>query len=232
MSVFGLRTGQRALVVAAHPDDETLGCGGTIARLTAEGVAVHVLAVTVRAVSMRGTVSDPQVRVDEFSSACEALGVTSGAVAWIDETGELDIAARPRAVVDLIERHEHVSLTTVRPDALLIPAASGFHQDHHVVHQAAVAAARVHGTQHTPRVVVGFRGVEDRWSVRDEPWRVHVDISEYWPAKQRALTCYATQLRGNGHPRNVEHIRAVDAAAGGALGWRYGETFVPYRLAY
>lgn len=49
MSAFGLTSGQQVLVVAAHPDDETLGCGGTIARLVAHGVRVHVLAVTVRA---------------------------------------------------------------------------------------------------------------------------------------------------------------------------------------
>ncbi|MFE0023384.1 PIG-L deacetylase family protein [Amycolatopsis sp. NPDC059021] len=234
MSTFGLSTAQRVLVVAPHPDDETLGCGGTIARLAAEGVDVHVLAVTVRAAVMWGGTSDPATRRDEFTNACAALGVTSSALAWIDETGELDITTRPRAVVELIERHEQASLAAVEPDALLIPAAGGFHQDHQVVHRAAFAAARVHarGSKHTPALVLGFRGVEDHWSAHEEPWRVHVNTSAHWYAKERALRCYISQLRGDGHPRAIEHIRTTDAATGGALGWHYAESFVPYRLAY
>lgn len=43
--MFGLNPGDSVLAVAPHPDDETLGAGGTIARLTAAGIAVHVLAV-------------------------------------------------------------------------------------------------------------------------------------------------------------------------------------------
>jgi LmbE family N-acetylglucosaminyl deacetylase len=234
MSVFGLTPGQQVLVVATHPDDETLGCGGTIARLVAEGVGVHVLAVTVRAAPLWSGESTPATRLREFTAACDALGVTRRAVAWIDHTGVLEIATRPRAVIELIEGHERVSLHALRPDALLIPAAGGFHQDHQVVHRAAFAAARVHGRgpQHTPPLVLGFRGVEDHWSARIEPWWCHVDTSQHWVTKENALRCYTSQLRGDGHPRRIEHIRTVDAAAGGALGWRYAESFVPYRLAY
>jgi LmbE family N-acetylglucosaminyl deacetylase len=232
VTILGLCKGQQALVVAPHPDDETLGCGGTIARLVADGVEVHVLAVTVRAASMWGGVSDPATRVAEFARAGDALGVSKKTVAWVDDTGETDLVVR--AVVNLIERHDEVSLDAVRPDVLFMPAAGGFHQDHQVVHQAAFAAARQHGRglKHTPPLVLGFRGVEDHWSASEQPWRCHIDISEHWDTKAQALRCYGSQLRGHGHPRNIEHIRTVDAAAGGALGWHYAETFVPYRLAF
>ncbi len=234
MSAFGLTPGQQVLVVAAHPDDETLGCGGTIARLVTDGVHVHVLAVTVRAAPLWAGQCTPTVRLREFTAACDALGVTRRAVAWVAHTGTLELATRPRAGVELIERHEQVSLHALRPDALLIPAAAGFHQDHQLVHRAAFAAARVHGRgpQHTPLRGLGFRGVEAHWSACAEPWWCHVDTSEPWASKEDALRCYASQLRDDGHPRCVDHIRMVDAAAGGALGWRYAETFVPYRLAY
>lgn len=230
MTVLDLCQGQRALVVAPHPDDETLGCGGTIARLAAAGAEVHVLAVTVRAASMWGGVSDPATRLDEFTRACDTLGVSKKTVAWVDNTGEADLATRPRAVVNLIEGQ----LNALHPDVLFIPASGGFHHDHQVVHQAAFAAARVHGRglKHTPPLVLGFRGVEDHWSATEQPWCCHIDISAHWETKAQALRCYRSQLRGDGHPRNIDHIRTVDAAAGGALGWHYAETFVPYRLAY
>jgi LmbE family N-acetylglucosaminyl deacetylase len=220
------------LVVAPHPDDETIGPGATVARLAADGVEVHVLCVTVRASKMWGSSSEPSVREQEFGKACAALGVVTSTIAWVDETGELDISSRQRALVDLIERHEEVSLTTVQPTALFIPSAGGFHQDHQAVHRAGFAAARAHapGLKPTPRMVLGYRGVEDRWSAGDDCWRVHVDTSEHWPAKEEALRAYSTQIRAEG-PRSIEHISAVDAATGAGLSWRYAESFVPYRLA-
>lgn len=232
--VLGLASGEAVLVIAPHPDDETLGAGGTLARLASEGIEVHVLAVTVWADGRWGGRSEPGVHLQEFKRACAALGVTTAEVAWPDKSGDLNIGQFPRELIALIEQHPAVSLSAVHPAALFIPSASGSHQDHQVVHHAAFAAARIHAAdlQPAPRMVVGFRGAEEAWTARSEPWRVHVDISQHWAAKEAALRCYPSQLRGNGRPRSVDHIRATDAAAGGALGWRYAETFVPYRLAY
>lgn len=231
--VFGLLPGDKVLVVAPHPDDETIGPGGTIARLSAADIEVHVLCVTVRAAKMWGSNSEPSIREQEFSKACAALGVANSTIAWVDETGELDICNRQRALVDLIERNEDVSLSTVHPRALLIPSAGGFHQDHQAVHSAAFAAARVQapGLKPTPSIVLGYRGVEDRWSATNESWWVHVDISNFWQAKEEALRAYGTQMRETG-PRSIEQIRKIDAATGSSLVFDYAETFVPYRLAY
>lgn len=232
VSLFGLPVGSRALVVAPHPDDEAIGLGGTVARLAAEGVEVHVLCVTVRATKMWGGTSEPSRRIQEFAKACAALGVTNSTIAWVDETGDLDICNKQRALVDLIEAHDEVSLRALDPALLLIPSEGGFHQDHQAVHRAAFAAARVHpaGLKPTPRIVLGYRGVEDRWSARNEAWWVHVDTSAHWAAKEEALRAYGTQMRAAG-PRSIEQIRTIDAATGAAQAWRYGESFVPYRIA-
>lgn len=232
-NVLGLQPGDRVLVVAPHPDDETIGPGGILARLSATGIDVHVLCVTVRRGAMYGSESDPLIREQEFGKACAALGVRNQAIAWVDETGRLDVSARQRDLVDLIERHEEVSLAAVDPVALLIPAAGGYHQDHQAVFRAGFAAARVHpaGLKPTPRIVLGYRGVEDRWSAVDEPWWLHVDTSAYWPAKEEALRAYSTQIRAGG-PRSLDHVERIDAAAGASIDARYAESLVPYRLAY
>ncbi|MEU4218214.1 PIG-L deacetylase family protein [Actinoplanes sp. NPDC026623] len=231
--VLGLRPCDRVLVVAPHPDDETIGPGGTVARLAATGIEVHVLCVTVRRGRMYGGASDPAVREQEFAKACAALGVRNQVVAWIDETGLEDVSARQRDLVDLIERHEEVSLAAVDPVALIIPAAGGYHQDHQAVYRAGFAAARVHpaGLKPTPRIVLGYRGVEDRWSAVAEPWWLHVDTSDQWPAKEEALRAYSTQMRASG-PRSIDQVERIDAAAGASIDTRYAESFVPYRLAY
>ncbi|UAK31422.1 MULTISPECIES: PIG-L deacetylase family protein [Nocardia] len=229
MPVFGLTQGERVVVVAPHPDDETIGPGGTIARMTAEGLQVHVLCVTVRA---NGGVADPQERVTEFEQACAALGVTTAAVVWIDQAGDMDITTRQRRLVDVITTHEQASLAAVRPTALMIPAEAGYHQDHCAVFRAGFAAARPRPSVPTPRVVLGYRGVEEHWSPTHNAWPITVDTTDFWATKEQALRCYRSQIRPDGQPRSLEHIRLVDAAVGAGYGLRYAELFRPYRLAW
>jgi LmbE family N-acetylglucosaminyl deacetylase len=229
---FTLGRDDRVLVIATHPDDETLGCGGTIARLVDAGLEVAVLAVTVGPLN-HGT-SDPARRGAEFTDACTALGVAAGRMGWSDDTGDLDISRSGRRLVDLLEHDTDVSLARFQPAALLIPAAGAFHQDHDAVHLAAFAAARQRprAAGPAPRVVVGYRGIEDvSWTRVQERWPIHVNVSDHWPVKEKALRCYTSQVPETGHPRAISHIRALDRAAGGLIGVDYAETFTIYRMA-
>lgn len=229
--ILGLRPGNVALAVATHPDDETLGAGGTINRLSRSGVAVHVLAITCISATMRAGHSDAALRAKEFAAACDALGVAGRTIAWIDDERARYPHRYQRDLVSLIEHGTELSLMELRPDLLLIPAATGFHQDHQIVHEAAFSAARAGGSaKHTPRLVLGFAGPEDGWTTATEPWRVYVETTTNWPAKQAALTTYASQLREPPHPRSVAAIRTLDAANGITVGMGMAERFVPYRV--
>jgi LmbE family N-acetylglucosaminyl deacetylase len=230
--VLGLRPGDVALTVATHPDDETLGPGGTLHRLAAAGVTVHVLAVTCRTEPMWGGHSDAAVRASEFTAACDALGVTGRHIAWTDDDRARAPGLYLRDLVALIESGTEVSLAEARPAMLLIPAENSFHQDHQAVHTAALAAVRPGGAARpTPRIVLGYAGPEDAWIRATEAWSVLVDTTASWPAKQRALLAHASQLREDTHPRSLAAVRALDTAAGAGIGARLAERFVPYRVA-
>ena len=233
--LLGLGSGDTALVIAPHPDDETLGAGGTINRLARSGVGVHVLAVVCVTAPMWDGYSDAVLRTKEFDAACDALGVKTRTVAWTSEADD-DRAFAPgrhlRDLTALIESGSDLSLARLNPDLLLIPAATGFHQDHQAVHLAAYAAARPGVSKPTPRLVLGFAGPEDGWTTRSEPWRMHVDTTANWPAKQAALSAYSSQLREPPHPRSITAVRALDVAAGVAAGTELAERFVPYRIGY
>jgi N-acetylglucosamine malate deacetylase 1 len=226
--VFGLGRGCAALVLAPHPDDETLGAGGTIARLTASGTAVHVLAVACPDSAMCGGHRDPAIRVKEFHAACDVLGVAERAVAWAgDDYGR---QLNPRQLLGLVENGP-LAMSRLRPDLLLIPAACGFHQDHQAVHHAGMAAARLGGSdRHTPRMVLGYTGPDECWVAVGEPHRVYVESTHVWRVKQSALEAYGSQLRQPPHPRSVDAIRAIDTAAGLHVGTSMAESFVPYRM--
>jgi LmbE family N-acetylglucosaminyl deacetylase len=236
VTILGLPTGATALVVAAHPDDETLGAGGTLARLTSVGVAVHVLAIACppaqASAQPPGSDTSAARRTKEFNTACDILGVAERLIAWSDGEPAQAPGTYPRALVGLIEHGTKLSLAELRPDLLLIPAATGVHQDHQAVHRAGFAAARPGGSARpAPRLVLGYAGAEDAWTTATEPWRAHVDTTGTWPVKQAALNAYGSQLRDPSHPRSITRIQARDIASGGLIGVGMAEDFVPYRLA-
>ena len=234
--MFGLRPGDRVLAIAAHPDDETLGAGGTIARLTSAGIAVDVLAVSCTTTPPgTGRGSDPAVRQAEFDAACAVLGVAEHRIAWVDDEYARNPAAHLPELIALIESGPGPSLRTTRPHGLLIPAGGSHHQDHQAVHQAGRAAARpgAAGHPHGPRVVLGFEGPEDRaWGHAGARWPVVVDTTSSWAVKEKALRCYSSQMRDDPHPRSTSRIHALDVALGAGIGASTAERFLSYRMAF
>ncbi|PWK80686.1 LmbE family N-acetylglucosaminyl deacetylase [Lentzea atacamensis] len=234
MIPFGLQRGDRVLVVATHPDDETLGTGGTIARLVRSDVEVHVLVITSYLPPGSRRATNSGFREVELKAAAEVLGVAQCGLVWIDDERAQDPGLHLSELVHTIDVSHELSIQALRPHALLMPADRAFHQDHQAVHTACFAAARPGGEhRHTPNIVVGFAGPEDRsWNRDVFGWPVVVDTTEHWSVKEKALACYASQMLDDPHPRSISRVHAIDAAAGTSIGAGTAEMFVPYRMGY
>ena len=142
--VVGLPGRGTALVLAPHPDDETIMCGATVAALRRRGDAVRVASVTSGAATAvglpAGTSSDAAtataigaIRVAELRSACAALGVHDVAV-W--DLADRDVAAERRRLAARIR----AELDEVRPDFVFVPFPRDVHPDHVAVALAAADA--------------------------------------------------------------------------------------------
>ncbi|MFD4543001.1 PIG-L deacetylase family protein [Streptomyces bauhiniae] len=140
MPEYALPTAGRVVVVAAHPDDEVLGVGGTLARLAAAGVALTVVSVTDGEGSHPGSTRLTPDRLAELRAAelCDALA---------------ELGARQAEVVRLrlpdtgVARHEDrlaTELAALLPDAALClaPWTGDVHGDHEAAGRAALAASR------------------------------------------------------------------------------------------
>lgn len=221
----------RVLVVASHPDDETLGCGGTMARLANAGAEVYALAVACHDVNT-GDQEEPRScnRITEFADACALLGVKQSHILWQPHSRET-LTHTQAYLVDAIETSSPLAIDVLEPDVIFMPVSNSFHQDHQVVHSAVFSACRFRGAGHfEPRCVLGFDGPEDSWRENPSRHSVFVDISATAQTKFDALAVYSKQLKTYPHPRSMESIDVIDRSNGVACGTERAERFTPYRL--
>ncbi len=173
------------VVVAAHPDDEVLGCGGVIARHARQGDRVHVV-VTRGMPEVFSPASVDKVRQD-LSKAHRLLGVAS--VRFLDfPAPSLDVTPS-YVVADAIR----AVLSEVRPD-IVSPHHGDIHGDHRAANLATIVAARPNGTVCVPRMLAYETLSESEWgnpngSDAFQP-TVFIDISEHLADKLKAMGCY------------------------------------------
>jgi len=192
----------RALVVAPHPDDESLGCGGAIALLRERGHDVRVLFIT------DGTMSHPSsrrypapklaaLREEEALAALDALGVAPEAAIFLrlqDRAVPLPGAAGFDAAVDRCR----AILAAVDPATVLAPWRRDPHPDHRAAWHLIDAALRVGGMGRRPRLVeypiwVWTLAEHDDLPARGEVWAWRLDIGAALTRKRAAITAHRSQ---------------------------------------
>jgi LmbE family N-acetylglucosaminyl deacetylase len=198
------------LALGAHPDDLELGCGATLAKLSASGVAVHAV---VFSNGERGgsTGSD---RTAETRAALEALGVAS-----VTQHDFADTRLH-ESLNDLIAcTEEHVR--TVVPDRVYTMFHLDRHQDHRTVHEASVVACRK-----VPQIL----GYETPSSYPNFMPTVFEPVDDFMEAKIEALKLHASQ--GERLYMQQEKIRSAAHFRGVQVDLGQTESFIPYKLVF
>lgn len=215
---------KRVLVVAAHPDDEALGCGGTMARLAGQGVEVHTLFLS-DGVNARGAVAgnDLDERRAMGDRAAQVLGTAPPAYLnfpdnRMDSVDLLD-------VVTAIELHAGA----IRPDAVFTHFPGDLNVDHRLCAQAVLTAFRPMPGQ-SVRSIHAFEvasSTEWAFGAAEPPFAPNVffDISEQLPKKIEALRAYAGEMRDFPHARSIEAIEALARWRGASVGVEAAEAF-------
>jgi len=216
---------KKLVVVTPHPDDETLGCGGTIARFADLGTEVSVLVVSGHLPPLYdGDVFE--VSRKEAGAAFQILGVKSSEFLAIPATLVRDTpVAKLNAQIAGFVRSRAAEM-------VLIPFPDR-HIDHRTVFDACVVACRpTHPA--APTVVLAYETLsETHWNVPGiEPAFVpefFVDVSNHMPKKNAALKCYASQIDHN-PTRSIEASMALAKFRGSQNGCDYAEAFKVVRI--
>ena len=216
------------LVVAAHADDEALGCGGTIARHVAEGDTVHAVFLA-DGVSSRLD-ADAHVLEQRLAATEQARQVLG--IATTTFLGLPDNRLDSRPLIEVIQQLERV-IRQINPHVIYTHHYGDLNVDHRVAHQAVMTACRP-TPECTVKEIYAFEVLSStEWgSVGLNPFlpNLYIDISDYMKIKLHALQAYKVEMRPAPHTRSVEHATALAQHRGYSAGVSAAEVFMVLRV--
>jgi N-acetylglucosamine malate deacetylase 1 len=212
------------LVVAAHPDDEVLGCGGTIARMADEGRNVHVLLLADGETSRDSELLGVDAREKAAQRAGSILGCST-----VTALGLPDNRLDSLDLLDVVKEIEKL-VHDLRPSTVLTHHVGDVNVDHRITHEAVISACRSK-PGHPVRELLFFEVVSStEWrpagSGRAFEPNWFVDVSRTWPRKLEALKAYEAELERFPHPRSFEAVEALARVRGATVGVGVAEAFV------
>lgn len=223
----------KVLVVAAHPDDEVLGCGGTMARLAREGHAVHV------AIMAEGITSRHSQRSDADAEELSRLHQQARAAATQLGAKEVRLFKLPDNRLDTVPLLDIVKLVEdlvheLQPEVIYTHHPGDLNIDHGVVHRAVLTATRPLPGLSVREIYAFEVPSSTEWAFqRLEPVfraNVFVDVSGTLEAKLAALACYEGEGRPFPHPRSPQTLRANAVRWGSVSGCEAAEAFELVRM--
>jgi len=218
---------KRILVVAPHPDDETLGVGGTISKFSAQNNEVFILTVSGHLPPLYSR-DDYEKTVSEAYSAFDLLGVAKSEFLEIPATmvGDQPIHEVNARIFKIVNEFNPQLVFCPYPDR---------HIDHRVVFDSVMVATRPTGVGKDIEIVAAYETLsETHWNAPHiEPnftpnWVV--DITDHIDKKLEAMKCYESQISDNSSPRSIEAAEALAKFRGTQMGFSYGEGFHVVRM--
>lgn len=221
---------KRVLVVAAHPDDEVLGVGGTIARHAANGDRVRIL-IMAEGLTSRDDVRDAAAHAAELA----ALHARAHEVARLLGAEDVTLFSFPDnrmdsvTLLDVVKKIEHV-VDEFRPDTVYTHHAGDVNVDHQVTHEAVVTACRPLPGEPVRDIYFFETLSSTEWQMMTAERaflpQVYVDIAPYMEKKLAALHLYECEMRPYPHSRSYEAVEQLAALRGFTVGRRCAEAFM------
>ena len=218
---------KKVLVITPHPDDETLGVGGSIAKLINQGHDVYILTVSGHLPPLYDR-KDYDKTVKEAHKAYDILGITNSKFLEIPATmiGDEPVHSLNNKIASVVNDY--------RPNFVFCPFPDR-HIDHRLIFESTLVATRPVQVGADIELVAAYETLsETHWNAPYiEPNFIPnlvIDISKYINQKVEAMKCYRSQLTINKGPRSVKAVKALAQFRGSQSGFDFGEALYIIRM--
>ncbi len=223
---------KRVLMIAAHPDDEVLGAGATIAKHATAGDEVHVI-IAAEGIAARYNNLD-ESKNEEAHTAISELKKCAIKVSQILGTREPIFLMLPDnkldtvPLLDIVQKIEAI-IKEVRPTTIYTHHGGDLNIDHQIVHRAALTAARPLPSS-TVQSIYTFETLSStEWFSPQQQFPFvptkFVDVQDHFDKKMKALSVYKNEMRAFPHPRSNEAVETLAKARGASVGLHMVEAF-------
>jgi len=214
------------LIIASHPDDEVLGCGGTIAKLSGNN-AIYTL-ILGEGIASRDIPEEEKIeKLNELKKEAERANKILGVEKiFFDNFPDNKFDTAP--LLSIIKSIEKVVQET-KPSVIFTHHHGDLNIDHQITNKAVFTAARPIGDYSVKKILTFEVLSSTEWHSKNRrdvfiP-NTYVDISKTIDKKLSAMRCYKTEMRRYPHPRSLEGIKILAKKRGLEVGLKYAEAF-------
>ena len=215
---------KKILVVAVHPDDETLGCGGALLKHRAAKDAIYWLIATETTEVAGFSQQQVDKRDKEIDLVSKAYGFTK-----VFRLGVPTTEANQVPMKELVRRIAGI-INEVKPDTIYLPFNFDVHSDHRSIFEAAYSCTKSFRFPFLRRVLMMETLSETEFSpaTRDCGFipNFFIDISAFMQRKLDIMKIYKNEIGKHPFPRNLNNIKALAHFRGAVAGCQYAESFV------
>ena len=221
-----MRKNKAILCVAAHPDDEVLGCGGTMAKLSEENDIYTLIlgeGITSRDIADEEKKEELKELKKQSDEANKILGVKK-----VFFTNFPDNKFDTAALLDIIKPiEEHVQ--KIKPEVVFTHHYGDLNIDHQITHKAVLTAVRPVGN-YTVKKVLSFEVLSStEWNYQNQNKvftpNTYIDVLETLNKKLEAMRSYKSEIHDYPHARSLEAIEILAKKRGLEVGLKFAEAF-------
>ena len=214
----------RVLIVAVHPDDETLGCGGTLLKHKAQGDETHWLICTAMFEKNGFSKEAINKRSEEISR-----------VAGLYEFKDIHHLNLPAMMVDeysmsVLTAKISSIMKEIQPTTIYLPFKGDVHSDHRRIFEAAYSCTKSFRYPSIKQILMieTLSETEFAPSTKEEAFipNYFVDIGSFLEKKMQIMRCYESEIAEHPFPRSEKNIRALATLRGATAGCEYAESFM------
>lgn len=210
----------KILVIAVHPDDETLGCGGTLLKHKANGDEIHWLICT----TIDKSHSYYKIREEEIEKVSKLYNFDS-----IHNLRLKTMQVDEYSISELINKVSKV-INEIKPNTIYLPFKGDVHSDHRKIFEASYSCTKSFRYPFIKKIYMMETLSETEFapSTKEDSFipNVFIDISEYFEKKIEIMKIFSSEIAPHPFPRSERNLRALATLRGATSGCEYAESFV------